>query len=137
MVLACGAGSRREVGPRSRSCGLSSPVTVRRSRLFPGLDEGKQHDRERENERAVNQRRGSCVEGIGEGIFKNVESPTKEGHAEEASKAPESVHQPAAHDERLGRTHTRSVMALFLPSQERPDVRKSNRRSGPYERRPA
>src|SRR5260370_19105379 len=99
------------VVPDGGSCGIGGPVKARGSWFFPWLDEEKQqHGREREYECAANQRRGSSVDGIGNGISKNVKSPTKEGRAEKPGKAPECVHEPAAHHERLGRTHTRSVM---------------------------
>src|SRR5258708_38010509 len=78
MVLARGPGSGMEKGLRSDSGGIEGAVIARRSGSFPGFDEvEKQNGRERNNERAANQRRASCLEGIGEGVLDDVDPTSK------------------------------------------------------------
>jgi hypothetical protein len=111
IVLALRPVNRLDRGPRDRNCGIQRVVMSRHPWSLHWLDEEEQqHGCERDNKRAADHRRGSCIEGIRERIFEDVEPPTKEGHDEEADKAPESTREPAAHDQRLWVTHTRSVM---------------------------
>jgi len=64
-----GPGSRIEKRLHSDS-GIEGAGIVYRWGSFPWFDEvEKQNGRERNNERGANQRRASCLEGIGEGIF--------------------------------------------------------------------
>ena len=72
--------------------------------------EEQQHGRKRDNKRGADHRRGSCVERIRERIFENVDPPTEKDYDDESGKAPESAREPAANDQGLGMTHTRSVM---------------------------
>jgi len=64
----------RQIVPKAiLAHGINGAVLARRSDPFPWFDEiEKQHGSERDNERGADQRRGSCVEGIREGIFEDV-----------------------------------------------------------------
>src|ERR1700687_6260229 len=111
MVLARGPGSRIEKGLHSDSRGIEGAGIARLSGSFPWFDEvEKQNGGERDNDRAANHRRASCLEGIGEGVLEDVDPTTKKGHDEEAGKAAEGAREPAANDQGLGRTHGQSVM---------------------------
>jgi len=84
---------------------------ARHSRPFPWFnEEEEQHGRKRDNERRANHRRVSCAERVREDVLEGVDPPTKKGHDEEAGQAPEGAHEPAAHDQGLGRTQARSLM---------------------------
>jgi len=111
IALLLGPVNRIDGGPRGRSCGIKAVLMARRPGPFPWLDEEEQqHGRKRYNKRGADHRRGSCLDGIRERIFKDVDPPTEKNYDDESGKAPECAREPAANDQGLGMTHARSVM---------------------------
>src|SRR5260370_41178679 len=104
IVVARGPDSGIETG-RCRRLRTDSAAMACRPGSFPWYYEvEKQHARERDNKRSADYRRGSCVQGIREGIFEDVDASTEERPHDECSEAPKCARTPGANDHGLRRT---------------------------------
>src|SRR5260370_40245127 len=98
MVLGRGPDSGIDTG-RCRSLRTDSAAMACPPGSFPwDYEVDKQHGRERDNKRSADDRRGSCVQGIREGIFEDVDASTEERHHDECSEAPTCARKPGATD---------------------------------------